>query len=240
MYFQYGSHRHPDNEVNLASFQQFPVFSGRGERRTTRYRMTLNGELQYATQAELTTKIGEIVDAYSTDGYEACLYQDDGTPTRHRLADLPNSVTGTRVMYRDWPKGDAAEYATKRSFRIILEAEYLEPDSQITSAHETLAMRGAGGPIWEMVTPVRGVPRRIYRSRYSPQKVIQSGNIVGLSGYPLLYIPGPIFPQWEHQDLRDSVMGTPKWHGRMYLDWPISYSYHFTLPVPQTAAPTVI
>lgn len=240
MFFRYGSYQHPDNEVNLASFQQFPVFSDRKQRRTTRYRMTLNGELQYSTQAELTARIGQLIDAYAVDGKEACLYQDDGTPTRHRLADQANSVTGTRIMYRDWPKGDAAEYATKRSFRIILEAEYLEPDSEITAAHETLAMQGNGGPIWEMLTPARGNPKRVQRSQKSPQRVVQTGHIVGLTTYPWAFIPGPIFPQWEHGERRTLMPGTAKQFGLMYLDWPISYSYHFTLPVPQTAVPVTI
>jgi len=238
MYFMYGSHRHPDNEVNLAKFQQFPVFSERRLRRTTRYRMELNGELQYATQAELTTKIGELIDAYSVDGLEACLYQDDGTPTRHRLANRSDSVTGTRVMYRDWPKGDAAEYATKRTFRIILEAEYLEPDSEITQANEVLAFRGAGGPIWDMAIPFSGNPIPVRRSFKSPQRIVQTGLIVGLTGYPLQYVPGPIFPAWEHVDRREVSPGSAKQYGRMLLDWPISYSYHFSLPSPINAIPT--
>lgn len=240
MYFTYGAHRHVDNEVNLVNMQQFPVFSDRLKRRTSRYRMTISGELQYATQQTLTDKIGELISAYSVDGQEACLYQDNGTPTHHRLAVTGNLVSGPRIMYRDWPKGDAAEYATKRTFRIILEAEYLEPDSQIVAFQETLQFRGDGGPLWKMCVRARGAPFPVQLADKTPQQIIQAGTVVGLSGFPIALIPAPMFPVYEQRFARQVSVGSPKLYGSMYLDYPMSYSYSFVLPTPQNAIPNFI
>lgn len=240
MYWAYGSFVHPANEVNLVNFQQFPVYTERLRRRTTRYRATIEGELQYSTQADLTTRIGNLIDGYSVDGQEACLYQDDGTPTRHRLALTANLISGPRIMYRDWPKGDAAEYATKRTFRVILEAEYLEADSEIVSFQETLSFRGNGGPIWTADVCATGPPRATLRAQRSVQHVLQQGTIVGLTGHPTSMVPGPIFGPYEHGNMRTVRLQSPRFYGSMYLDFPISYSYSFSLPAAQNAIPTII
>lgn len=240
MYWRYGAHRHPDNEVNLVSFQQFPVFSPRGERRTARYRATIMGELQYSSQATLTTKINELINAYAYDGNDAGLFQDDGTLTNHHLLNTASCVSGVRVMYRDWPQGDPAEYATKRTFRVILEAEYLEPDSQITEFEETLIFQSDGGPHVEVYDVKRGPPIAVELARRTAQRIIQSGKIVGLQGYPLGVMPGPLFPANEHRHSRIVRVGSPRKYGNLYLDYPISYQYRFSLATPVNAFPNII
>jgi hypothetical protein len=70
----------------------------------------------------------------------------------------------------------------------------------------------------------------------TPQHVIQAGRIVGLLGYPVT--PGPIFPAYEHFDRRVLVAETPTKYGYLWLDYPLSYQYHFTLPVAASAYPT--
>ena len=240
MYWKYGNYTHPANEVNLVSVQQYPVYTDRLYRRTSRYRMTIAGELQYATQAELTTKITELMAAYDYDGYEAGLYQDDGTVTRHHLPLNGNLISGPRIMYRDFPKGDAAEYATKRTFRVVLEAEYLEVESQLVSFQETLSFRGTGGPLWRMKMYAKGVPKPELLAQKTPQQIIQHGTVVGLQGYPLGFLPAPLFPQWEHANQRSFNIQSPRRYGNMFLDFPMTYAYVFTLPVAQDAFPNAL
>ena len=238
MYVRYANFQHIPHEVNLENYQRFVIYNQRGRRRSLKHRMTLTGELQYDTQAALSAAIEQFETAYNEDGMgDIGLYQDDGTLTPHHLINN-TSLAGVKIVYIDFPKGDAAEYATKRSFRLIAEAEYLDPEDGIVSFSETLSYLSTGGPCFSVHNVARGAPIAIQRCQRTAQHIVQSGHIVGLISYGLT--PGPIFPAYEHLDRRQFMPGSPKVYGGSLLDWPSSYAFYFTLPSAGSALPSIL
>jgi len=238
-HFAYGSHVHPEGEVILTAYEVIPRYSDRGRRVEATYRMHIMGELIYQG-AELNSKIAELIDAYSIDDQDAVLYMPDGTPTRHALyVNDPNNISGVHVAYRSWPKGDAAELCTTRTFYIRLEAVMLEPTSEIVWWQETVRHIGTTGPKWTMIPMASGppVPQIIYQQ--TPQTIIQSGIAIGLEGYPLAKWPGALLPQWEHLDERMVELMSPQYRGRKYTHYPIRWSYRMSTPVQQNLFPNV-
>lgn len=228
MFWRYGGYHHPLDEVNLEKFERFVIYSDRHARKLAKHRMTFSGELQYATQGNITSAIDQLENAYNFDrAGDLGLYQDDGSPTPHILHDA-TSINGVRITYFDYPQGDPAEYATKRTYRVVAEAEYLAAEDDIVSFQETLSFVGNGGPLWDMEICAKGPPIPIVRARRTPQRVIQTGRIVGLTYY--YGVPPPVYSQYEHFDRRQYVPESPVKYGNYWLDWPESYAYHFTLP----------
>lgn len=235
MYFRYGSYQHPANEVNIDRFVISSRLNDRGRRRSQIYQMHISGELLYSTQAELTAKIAELIAAYDQNFVDAGFFQDDGAPTPHRLPNSFDCVSGVQVVQRSWPVGDAAEYATKRTFSVVLQAEYDRPDSEILAYQETFNYIGNGGPCIEVVPQLIGPPLLYQLHEQTAQILVQSGSSVGLNGYVLP--PGAVFPAFEHANLRQEVPGSPKFQGLRFQEFPFSWSYRMSLPTPVTQFP---
>ena len=72
--------------------------------------------------------IDELENAYTNEGSDAGLYQDDGSgnigvKTPHFL-DSSLSIGGVKIQSLTYPQGDPSEYATKRTFAITLFADF--------------------------------------------------------------------------------------------------------------------
>lgn len=235
MYFRYGSHTHPENEVNIDRFQIQSRMSARKRRRSLVYTMHISGELLYDNQDDLTTAIARIRDAYDQNFQDASFYQDDGSLTPHHLHNTGDCISGVQVVGRSWPIGDAAEYATKRTFSVVLEAEYDRPDSEILEWTEHFNYIGNGGPCIEVIPQYQGPPIVQRLHQRTAQILIQSGSSVGLNGYVLP--PGAVFPLFEHQNERQERPGTPKSSGLRHQEYPFEWTYRMTLPRPTTTFP---
>jgi hypothetical protein len=235
MYFRYGSHTHPANEVNIDRFQIQSRMSGRNRRRSMIYTMHISGELLYDTQTALTAAIAQLRDAYDRNFQDAGFYQDDGTLTPHHLPNSSDCISGVQVVGRSWPIGDAAEYATKRTFSVVLQAEYDRPDSEVLEWSERFLYVGNGGPCIEVVPQYEGPPvvQRLHEK--TAQILIQSGRSKGLNGY--LLPPGAIFPGFEHQNERREEPGTPNMSGMRHQEYPFEWTYRMTLPFPRDTFP---
>lgn len=251
MYFQFGSYRHPNNEVNLTSYEAIPRYSPRGQRTTYLLRLHASGLLlcddQDGTAAErqsnLNSKINQLVDAYSLANMDqSCgLYHDDGTVTRHRLessATNPANISGVRLAYRSWPKGDAAEYATGREFYIILEAEVTDNESEVIEYRETVSLVGTGGPRYRVVELEVAPPIVEIVNVFTKVDVVQEGTVIGFQTY--LQPPGPLLPQYEYQDLRMVRRMTPDAFGRGFRNYRTDYRYVMVLPAYIPLAPHIL
>lgn len=237
-YFQYGSHVHPEGEVILTAYEVVPRYSDRGRRREAIYRMHIVGEL-IATGNDLLPKIQQLIDAYSVDDVDAVLYMPDGTPTRHALyVNDPGNISGVHVTHRSWPKGDAAELCTTRSFYIRLEAVQVEPTSQLVWFQESIRTIGTTGPEWTLIPQASGPPIQQIIYQQTPQTIIQSGMCVGLQGYPLGFVPGPVLPALEHLNERVIEKISPHFRGRQFTDYGIRWAYKMSTPVAQDLYPT--
>jgi len=153
MYVKYDAYEHATNAASVI-FEAFPIRSPlRGRRYAVRYRMTVQGEL-LECDGDLDTQIDTLVTAYAVDRKTLGLYHDDDSATRHLLSHTdPNLVEGPYVLYRSWPRGDLAEYAAFRTYKIIMEAIYdfseiVDPTCQIIEYTERIEYFGTGGPSW--------------------------------------------------------------------------------------------
>lgn len=202
-------------------------------------RATISGELQYDTQAELTTKIRELITAYENEYQDFALYQDDGTMTTHAILNShPDNMTGTRIVSRSWPLGQPAEYATCRTFRIVIEADFASAVDQLLSFSETVQFSGNGGPRWRMAIPFRGLPVPRPVSQFSPQTIIQSGSCIGFQGYPVA-APPSLLPNWLDNDSTVDRLTGPTFQGQQYAYYGREWSYTHIAPTAQNVVPTV-
>jgi hypothetical protein len=235
MYFKYGTFQHDDNTVTLSSVSQRQIYSGRGRRQIERKRLQLSGVLIASTQAAIKTAIDELIAAYADDGKDAGLYHDDDSVSSHFL-DSSASLGGVRVVSGpSFPRGDGAEYATGRDFTIVLEADFPVSGEQLSSFQESLRIVGTGGPRFAVVEVLNGLPQPQLVQQRTSVVATQSGRAVALSAYPL--VPPPIFPVFELQDRREIGQGSPTLNGNEFVNFPVSWVYHFHAPGPLFARP---
>jgi hypothetical protein len=232
MYFKFGSYQHPDNEVNLTTYEVTTQRSPRGRPMKTTIRLHINGQLQAAGQSALNTKIAELIDVYSQSNMDQdCgLYHDDGTVTRHKLeSSNTNSanLTGVRLVHRSWPRSEPEEYATCRSFYIVLEAVYRDLESQLIDFHERLYGIGTTAPAFLWTLLASGRPKRQMIHTWTLQTLVQEGYATGFDGWPVnfLYGPGPLFPALEDQERRTIYRTGPRYLGRAFANYRIDWRY---------------
>ena len=239
VYFKYGSYQHASNEVLLTSMTKETHFSARRKSTHKTIRMTLQGDFCETTQSAIEDKIDEIYEAYKYHNKDCGLYMDDGTITSHHI-DTSQTMGGVRVVNVDFPTGQPGEFATGRTYRIVLEADVIALEDQTLWYTEQITTIGAPGSIWVYI-PMRAYqPARQVLVDVALQDIIQRGQGLGFDGY---VIPqAPIFPydptnpfsvNFEHREKRRVTYGTPQviernnWH-----DYPCAWEYHFTVPDP--------
>lgn len=189
MYFKYGDFQHDLNLVDVESLTKQVIRGRRGRRERVRHTLTIAGELKpdTATQADIRTKIEELEAAYDVDGQDAGLYHNDGSRSPHFL-DSGASLTGVQLVSLSYPKGDnprSGQYVTTRSFRIVLQAEYPANFADaLVFWRESITVRGNGGPRFTVTELDSGSPVIEQVSDQTPVFVTQTGQAVGLTGYP--------------------------------------------------------
>jgi hypothetical protein len=246
MYCVYGGHRHPNNEVNLVNFEVIPKYSERGTKYASIYRVHLQGELIYTGQTDISNAIDALIAAYESNNQSFYLYHDDGTPTKHKLVqEDTNNLSGVKVVHRSWPKGDPAEYATTRTFSIVLQALYRDTESEIMEFRESLQFVGDGGPQWEWVKTPVGTSYKQDTCEHDTQRIIQSGKIAALSTWPIGNVPLPLYPLWEHRNLRQLRYIEPIFAGNpnnpyAYINYGIAWTYIMEAPYYVNAAPNLL
>lgn len=231
MYFKYGPYRHAKDEVQISSFSARANFR-RGRRAGTTRQISITGEILATGQSNITAKIREIERAYSTDGYDAGLYQDDGRLTPHALSSA-GSISGVRVASFQWLPTLGGYATSTLRYQITLEADYLDGGApQIVSYSETLAFLGAGGPLYTYVEPQVGPAIRQVVQQRTLFRAQQSGQAVGMLGYPA--VNPPLWPQWEQQEQRRLQHSAPQNERGFYENYTVSWSYSFVSPFPLT------
>lgn len=223
MYARYGSYQHPDNEVNIARIQKRARYSPRMRKLTTIVTLDLEGELLETTQSAIDAKIEQLATAYSQDGFNFGLFTDADVLTNHKLMSTDaNCVCPVRVLSHSFPTGDPAEFATKRTFHITLQAEFLTPESQLVSWDESVEYVGNCGERHEVVETYDGpVSQRV--AKRTSQMIIQSGSAVALQATFLP--PGPLLPLIEHPHIRRVKLNSGKVMGRLPLFYQTDWTY---------------
>lgn len=178
LYLQYGSFSHNEGECTIA----ISKVGNYGERRTITETWSVSGTLFGSSSSDLTSQANDIIDAYSTDGLDLVW-----SGTGHSLISN-DSIYGTRVIGPpSFEKGDGAEFATQRSYRLSVSAEFadsipgLSPD---ISYSESVSFTGNGGPLFVTLVPIYGDPIRQQISTSSPIVCHQSGRRTILDNWP--------------------------------------------------------
>ena len=142
VYFQYGSHRHADSEVQLVSLRKQAVENERGEAEAVRWTMQIRGVIAGDSQDALRSAIQTVEQAYSRNGEDAGLYHDDGTPSPHVMK-TKDAIGGVRIASLAFSEASGEEYAVQRTYDVVLEADFPAPAAgDLQAWEETLAAIG--------------------------------------------------------------------------------------------------
>lgn len=238
MYLKYGNYQHSANEASVVISKE-GLFSESGIARGVRERWQIQGRLQAADQAALGNAIAALTTAYSQQAQDVAFYLDNGQKTAHAINNAA-TAGGVRVVSPpSFPEGRGAEYSTFRNYAIVLEAELPDPAATLLSWTEVLSFKG-GGPQFGFLEPINGLPQKQWFKQFTSFRVAQSGQAVGLWGYPLP--PAPLWPEAEHVDQREVRYELPRRRGSggsaTYAEFKVSWSYTFQDAGPLVGTPT--
>lgn len=231
MYIAYGGYRHQLNEASI-SINRTSIESDRNVIIGHQVQWQINGVLLADAGASdpvsnLTSKISALKNAYSVNGRDCALYEDDGTRTQHFIISKL-TAQGVRVVNVSFPTGIGAEYATVRSYSITLTAEVITSAAArlggvFFESAETISYTGTGGPRYVVRETRFGAPVRQLVSQATPCRVTQSGSIKTLGKAAS---PTPIYSNYEIFPARNITTSfSPK--DRYYR---VNYSFQFEAP----------
>lgn len=241
---RYRNHTHAPGEVAFEINQLANINPESGVADTVTHMWTLSGELLADggadNQADLTTRMTALAQAYSVNGGDLMFLLDSGAPSAHLIRSNA-TLGGTKVRYFDWVNGGGAEYTSHRSYRIGIEAVYpLNTRSGLSYWKETIEFWG-GGPKVRHQESVKGRPRPQQIKAYTTYHARQFGTIVGL--YDYAPYPSPIWrgtpPHLSDLDRKSPGNPTPQGiaGAARFKDYPRSYSYEFESATPLFGIP---
>lgn len=230
MAFYWGSYVHPAGEVYPAKVERTPLYSDRGVRWATDYRLHVKGDFISTTGTDLTptdvtNRILQMDLAYNDD-YKECGFLMDGGLTPHRMAndDIAN-LSGNQIIYRSWDHLMPTEYANTRSFSIIVRAIFLHASDYVMSFSETVTKKGTGGATWRLYDTADG-PQKVNVLPRSKVFHVQSGTVVGTISRILP--PPPLWPLEEQVWQRVIRYSNPKYIGNPRHRKPVHYRTDYT------------
>lgn len=238
MYVQYGDYKHASGEVELDVSVETQFLESQIPF-AERHRWTLSGMLVGTGQNDIDSKVAALQLAYASTGRkDAVLYKTNGSPTRLKLLD-DGSIDGVRVITPPtFPSNRGGAYSTYLPYRIVLEAEYPVADADavtLVSFRETIQRTG-GGPL-KVVLETLETPAVYQVGKLFPAyRATQSGEAVGLYQYP--FVPPPLWPASMIRPVQ-TTQGSPQRRGRVWINYPISWSYEFASNYPLFGGPNV-
>ena len=243
MYIQYGNYQHAPGEGALSILQR-TEYSTSGMVAGTRVRLELRGRLQIedqgsddANQAAMTEALAALELAYSVNGQDFGLYQDDGSPTEHVLRSAA-TVGGVKITQPvSYPVGRGAEYSTFRNYELAVEGFVPSLFATILDWRETVQWSG-GGPQFVILQTLTGPPQKQLTSEQSVCRATQTGSAVGAFSYvapsaPLW--PDALVPEASSVSQvgpdREGPFGIP------FFRYRTNWTYSFADPSPLVGAP---
>lgn len=218
MIFKYGSYSHDQDEVMVRTAKT--AIMDRFRRRmgeVTEY--TIFGVCQVpdnvggheATQADLTTKLIGLREAYSVDYQDFGLYLNDGTtPTEHVVLNA-DTFDGVKVVsppsFINGPWTGRIEYLNRRTYYLVIRTE-TRTGSGLYEYNERVTIRGTGGEKWVYSSQETGLPQRQSLQALTTYQYVQEGSSVGRQDWEAP--PEPLFPLIEHGELRVRMFESAK------------------------------
>lgn len=229
MIAMWGSYAHPDQEIKIKRYYKRAKISPRGLRESVTIGAFLEGWVVADTEADVASRIVEIETAYAFDNNDFVMLNTAGAEGPHVLkSSNPQCLTGVKVMDFQWTDHDPTELLNNRSFTIQLEADYIDPASDVIEYEESYEFIGDCGPAWISKEFAHGQPQDVLICDQTVQTMIQSGHSIGLQNY--IFPLGPFDPSRYHRDDFRIKPYSGIYNGRGYshfrLEW--SYRHSFT------------
>ena len=216
----YGGYTFQDNELNLVTLTVQKQYSPRRRKIQDIKTAHCEGQILASDMATFTSRLNEIENALKND-YGNFTYTIGGT-TGHSLLNDSSCVSGTKIIARNFPKGDGAEFATRRTFSFTIQGTYDSVEDDLFSWQETVEVIGTGGPKFVILETVDR-PYAMYVSNASVQYFQQTGTAVGYANYPAF--PGPNGAGLEFLDRRRETRSSGRQVGNGIRFFPIRWSY---------------
>lgn len=229
MFLRYGAFNHDIGEAAVTITRQ-KLVNAHGLDHAERVTWDIQGILHSNPvdgQGGLTAKIGTLRSAYLDDGFDLFLLTDEGIPTAHALISA-SSLSGTRIIQGpSFPVGSGVEYATRRTYRIVVEADF--PSNHILLEWtETISWTGSLGPEWVYLPLMTQPPQKQIVANFTTLKATQAGRAAGNGAY--IFPPGPIWPAAEHSIRRQAVKSVrPDNSGIRDTSWKYEFEHIGTL-----------
>lgn len=240
MYIQYGTFQFAPGEATFAGINMRTNQTSRGYNISQQIDFSVIGEVCKPTQAEITSRISQITNAFSQHGYDIGLYHDDGTPTPHFLQSSHQlNLTGNQVKTIRFPEVTGGEYVDGRKFAITVGAEVLGAERQLLSYYDSIEQVGNGQPDirWRLI-PNIGWAARLF----APSTLVRyfhSGSAETLDTWltpPPPYFPGPPFlVPGSYRVRRHHPVRRPQG----FLGYRVDWFYEYNLLIPTPGYPTV-
>lgn len=187
------------HKVLVENFQVIPQSSPRlGEPFLSLRRMQVLVTMDdLADQAAVKTAIdGLETAARATSLSNIALYHDvndtstPGSVSAHSLLSPANDgstrLGNPRLVLIDWVPGIDVEYATRRTCRLIFEADYQQSalsNGTLIEYQDSVSYDGFGGALKEWSAPITGTPVPVTLRGVTPRFATQSGNAVTWGTY---------------------------------------------------------
>jgi hypothetical protein len=211
---------------------------------TVIHRVDIDGRLQGTSPSQIEAQYNLLNAAYSVNGFDFTVFLPTGGLSNRLSLSARDAIGGVRVVQKpSIGQLENGQYVTYLPVKISLEAEYGSdnaPINALVSFQENLRFDG-GGPISAWYRPIKGRPTKGMVRQADTYRAVQSGSAVGFSDYPQLGTisgaPPPIFGINMLNKNPDVNLGTPELRGRVYINWPIEWTYEFESSSPLFGTP---
>lgn len=238
MHVTYGSYA-LDADASEVTISSDIIWNNGGQILAIKHTWEVQGHL--GTNSDGEAGINARVIAF-LNGVQETPFQDlslrlsDDTPSVHTLVNS-GSISGVRVTNVRFPEGKGPQFSAFRTFGFTAEAEYLVSgaDFLTVSFSETIAFAG-GGPLYTHLPALIGPPQKQLIYEMTPYEVVQRGEAVGFTRYPV-----PPVPIWPGALKKSPTIekSSPKRNARGYTDWRITWSYEYESATPLIGNPNL-
>ena len=153
-----------------------------------------------------------------------------------------SSISGVQVDWVQYPDTEPGSLVTHRPFEFQATVQYpaVGLPNPLIEYEESVDIIGTGGPAIVLQPALNTRPVAVAVQRYSVVRAIVTGRAVGYRGYPA--VPPPLFsgPGIYLMNPETAISrGGPKYRGRGFTDFPVSWRYVFAADRPLSGLPRV-
>jgi hypothetical protein len=234
-----GSNDRPQDACWVTPLSYQEVRNQRGYRTHYRHEWTIHEVLIGTDENDLNTKIADHASDYANITGNVVLKHNDSSETEHKIV-YANTINGfqTKVSYPGFFPGQWGQHTELLYLRyavVQLKADVLNVESEIAYYHQSIR-HNLGGVGFKCLEAFTGFPQVQFVKQQQKFVAIQSGQIIGVSGY--ITPPSSFWPVAMHGEDSWWTPETPKYNGRVRkMFYPYSWVYVHSSPAPLVGVP---